>query len=234
MKKLLLLIPVIVVAGVGAYWTTIPKTPADIPKMALSPQALFLTSEHDLRQIIRHGDPKAIVLLQTSLETLDLNVKEQGTHGFPVEKLQQMLHTYQQDSRLLSETFAPALSQVHQYDHFENDHEQEFYASIEQIGLYELKTAYTNLNSLRKDYLKEPSDEKKMMYEGHIKRTRQMINELYLDTAIEKPLYQYLDNHKRYFNAISTAYSVIGYDRINRLRTNGYAIKAELQILPAS
>lgn len=236
MKKFLLLIPVIALAGLGTYLTTIPEvTPSSKTKTTvINPQTLFLASEHDLRQIIRHGDTSSAKRLQTSLVVIESKIKEQRKNGYAVEKLLNMLHTYQNDSSILTKTFTPLLEKVRQSDQFEQAHEKSFQSSLEQIGLYELRTAYANLESLRKEYIKEPTDKTKLEYETHNLHIKQIISELYLDASIEKPLYEYLDNHKHYFDVISNAYTTLQYDRINRLRTNGYAIKTELQILPAS
>lgn len=93
---------------------------------------------------------------------------------------------------------------------------------------------YTDLNKIRKDYIKEPSAETKLAYETKYGQIRSIIGELYLDTTIEQPLFAYLKNHKHYLDAIFSAYNDIGYERINRLRINGYAIKTELQLLPST
>ena len=105
-------------------------------------------------------------------------------------------------------------------------------ASVEQIGLYELKTNYSDLDKLRLSYIKEPSLESKNAYESKLKELKLIINELYLDSAIEAPLFAYLDNHQFYLDTISRAYADLGYERIYHLRKNSYAIRTELQLLP--
>lgn len=60
-----------------------------------------------------------------------------------------------------------------------------------------------------------------------------MIQELYLDDAIEDPLYAYIDNHKNYFETVSKNYQQAGMERVHRVRQNSYAIKTELQMLPS-
>jgi hypothetical protein len=190
-----------------------------------------LRKANTLRQIVWHGDEKSVLLLRTSLDTMKTKLAAYKKQGFGTTKLEHILSLYQEDSTLLSEKFASLLSRLHQCDQFEQSHEEPFMISIDQIGLYELKSAYHNLDLMRKNYVKEPTDTAKVAYEIEYARIRGIISELYLDTAIEKPLFTYLDNHKNYFDAITETYKDIGYERINRLRTNAYAIKPPTKYL---
>lgn len=238
MKKFLLLIPMGLLAATGIFWVTTEK---GIPKNAqtstvqipMGERELFAQSEHSLRQIVWHGDEKSLLLLRTSLDTMKTKLAAYKKQGFGTTKLENILSLYQEDSTLLSEKFTPLLSCLHQCDQFEQSHEEPFIISIDQIGLYELKSAYHNLDLMRKNYVKEPTDTAKIAYETEHARIRGIISELYLDAAIEKPLFTYLDNHKNYFDTITATYNDIGYERINRLHTNAYAIKSELQLLPS-
>lgn len=238
MKRFLLVIPIGLLAMTGIFWVVTEKstpksTQHSTVQIPLGERELFAQSEHALRQIVWHGDEKSILLLRTSLDTMKIKLAAYKKQGFGTTKLENMLSLYQEDSTLLSEKLAPLLSRLYQYDQFEQSHEEPFIVSIDQIGLYELKSAYHNLDLMRKNYVKEPTDTAKMAYETEHARIRGIISELYLDAAIEKPLFTYLDNHKNYFDAITVTYKDIGYERINRLRTNAYAIKSELQLLPS-
>lgn len=238
MKKFLLLIPVGLLAATGVFWFTTENNIASIqnsPAIEALPhgsQELFTYSERSLRQIVRHGDENAIKQLNTSLGAIHDELSVRQKQGFDVKNIKTLLSQYKRDSTLLSEKFTPYLKQVHQYDQFEEKNEKSFLVSLEQIGLYELKTSYVELNKFRTDYIKEPSDQAKIAYETQLDKVKQIITELYLDTAIDKPLFDYLANHKNYFEAIDTAYNNIGFDHIYQLRSNGYAIKTELQLLP--
>lgn len=238
MKKLLLIIPVGLLAATGVFWIKTEKNIASIqntPSIVTLPhgsQELFTDSERSLRQIVRHGDENSIKKLNTSLNAIgdELSIRQQ--QGFDIKNIKVLLSKYKHDSTLLSDKFTPYLKQLHQYDLFEETHEKTFLLSIEQIGLYELKTSYEELSKLRTDYIKEPSEQAKIAYETQLEKVNQIITELYLDSEIEKPIFDYLANHKHYFETIDTAYNEIGFEHIQQLRTNGYAIKTELQLLP--
>ncbi len=236
MKKILLSIPIIALAGIGTYYTTIPylSPSSKIENKVVNPQILFITSEHDLRKLIRHGDAQSAEKIQTSLAAIEIKLHENHKKGYAVENLLNMLHSYDNDYSILAKTFTPLLEQIRQSDQFEQTNKQSFQSTLEQIGLYELKRTYADLESVRKDYIKEPTNKTKIEYENYHSHIKQIINELYLDASIDTPLYQYLDNHKRYFDLISNAYTTVQYDRISRLHSNANSIKTELQILPVN
>lgn len=238
MKKFLLLIPAGLLAATGIFWITTDKNHSstqNIPSIEALPhgsQELFTDAQHSLRQIVRHGDETAIMRLNASLNAITDELSERQKQGYALKDTKILISHYKDDSALLINKFAPHFKELRQYDQFEQTHEKRFLISIEQIGLYELKTSYETLNKLRTDYIKEPSDQTKIAYEEQSDKIKQIITELYLDTAIDKPLFDYLKNHQRYFETIDTAYNDIGFDHIQRLRANGYAIKTELQLLP--
>lgn len=240
MKKFLLLIPVGLLAALGVisisvdHSYSLAESTINAKHIPLGEQELFSECEHSLYQIVRYGDNNATVSLNKSLESISVKLNEQEQKGFGVGKIKKMLSQYKQDSTLLAQKFSPHFKQLHRFKQFEHSREKPFLTSIEQIGLYELKSANDNLNKIRKDFIKEPSPEKKALYVAQQGRIRSIISELYLDAAIEQPLFAYLENHKHYLETIHTAYNEIGYERINRLRANGYAIKTELQLLPST
>jgi len=240
MKKLLLLLPVALFAATGMYWITANPTNQStktIPSATALPdgsQALFSFTERNLREMIRHGDEKSSSNINQSLNALLHELHSQKKEGLNVDKVEQILSVYKQDSTIVCTKFTPKLKELDQYSHFEEEKEKGYLTSIEQIGLYELKTAYADVDKIRQNYIKEPSEDKKIAYISAHKHLQEIIGELYLDSTIEEPLLSYLANHKHYLNTISTVYNDIGLERINRLRSNGYAIKAELQLLPAS
>lgn len=240
MKKFLLLIPVGLLAAIGVtsfvldHSYSLAQSISNAKHTPQGEQELFCECEHSLYQIVRFGDNNAIVSLNKSLESISVKLNEQQEKGFSVGNIKKMLSLYKTDTELLTQKFTPQLEQLHQLKQFEQSHEKNFLISVEQIGLYELKSANANLNKIRKDFIKEPSPETKALYVAQQERIRNIISELYLDTAIEQPLFAYLENHKHYLETIYTAYNEIGYERINRLRANGYAIKTELQLLPST
>jgi hypothetical protein len=238
MKKFLLLIPVGLLAATGVFWVTTEKqfpSSQNTPAMESLPhgsQELFTDSEHSLRQIVRHGDENAIKKLNFSLEEIHNELSLRQKQGYDVKNIEVLLSQYKRDSTLLGNKFTPYLKQLHQHDLFEEKNEKAFLTSLEQIGLYELKTSYIELNKLRTDYIKDPSNQAKIAYETQSDKVKQIITELYLESTIDKPLFDYLANHKDYFETIDTAYNNIGLEHIHQLRSNGYAIKTELQLLP--
>ncbi|MFY9143003.1 hypothetical protein [Sulfuricurvum sp.] len=240
MKKLLLLIPAVLLAGTGIFWATFtsnviqPHPAQPTEKMPQDIQGLFSNSEHSLRQIIRHGDTQSIAPMRGSFAAMETKLAQHRKDGYPTAKVEKILSQYEEDTTLLSQKFSPRLKQLQQYDQFESSHEKLFILAVDQIGLYELITAYKNLDRMRNRYLKEPSTETKIAYLSENRHLQNIIKELYLDTVIEKPLFEYLNNHKHYFELISASYEEIGYERILRMRTSAYAIKSELQLLPSS
>jgi hypothetical protein len=240
MKKLLLL-PAVLLATTAIAWIILtPNTNKQLDqtqitnKIPQSVQALFSLSEHSVRKIVYHGDAQSIAYMNASFTAMTTKLDQHRQEGYPIAKLEKMFLLYKEDSTLLSQKFAPRLEYLRKYDQFENSHEKLFIIAVDQIGLYELKTTYYNLDKIRNRYLKEPSSDTKIAYESENQHLQDIIRELYLDTAIEKPLFEYLENHKHYFEMISASYEEIGYERILRMRTNAYAIKSELQLLPST
>lgn len=240
MKKFLLLIPVGLLVALGItsiavdHSYSLAENTLHTQKMPQGEQELFSECEHCLYQIVRYGDNDSIGSLNESLDAVSIKLDEQQKRGFTVDRIKVMLSLFKSDTALLTQKFTPHLKQLHQFKQFEHSHEKNFLLSVEQIGLYELKSAYDELNKIRKNYIKEPSADSKLAYDTENERIRGIIGELYLDAAIEQPLFAYLENHKHYLDTIFSAYNDIGYERINRLRSNGYAIKAELQLLPST
>jgi small-conductance mechanosensitive channel len=240
MKKLLLFLPLGVFAATGIYWIsynpqiesthTVPKT-VTIPD---NTQALFSYSEHQFNDIIRHGDTQSITQLNQSLNLLASKLEGYKKQGYDIHELEENFSQFLQDIDNVSSKFSLKLQQLHLYNQTEHAQEEKFLTSIEQIGLYELKKSYNNLDNLRKDFIKEPTKEKKTAYNLEYKNLQNSITELYLDTKIELPLLNYIVNHKNYFDTIVTVYDSVGYEQINRIRSNGYEIKAQLQVLPVS
>ncbi|MDD5052764.1 MAG: hypothetical protein PHO27_08565 [Sulfuricurvum sp.] len=238
MKKLLFLIPIGLLASTGFFWIasehklSSEKNENNIQRVPKSSQELFSDSEHSLRQIIRHGDEHAISELTTSLNAISTELSTRQQQGLTVKNITLLISQYKSETALISNKFLPYLKKMSQYDHYEQVHENKFITAIDQIGLYELKTSYHELNKLRTDFIKEPSEARKAAYEMQAGKIKQIISELYLDAKIEKPLFDYLTIHKLYFETLSSAYNDTGYESIHHLRTNSYAIKTELQLLP--
>jgi len=240
MKKLLLLIPFALFTAIGVYSITATPTPQSsksIPSVSQLPkdnQALFSFAERNIREMIRHGDEKSTNNINQSLDALSLKLHNTKKKGFNINKVEEMLLLYKQDTSLVCTKFTPKLKELHHYSRFEEEREKEYLTSIEQIGLYELKAAYADLDKIRQNYIREPSEEMEISYISAHKHLKEIIAELYLDNTIEEPLFSYLANHKHYLTTVSVTYNDIGIERINRLRSNGYAIKAEIQLLPTS
>lgn len=238
MLKILFFVPFALIIITGAFWfssnnTVLPtQKSSSANKLPDGEQALFLFAERSIRQIIRHGDMDAITVLHTSLDAIATKLVERKEQRLSVDGIEQLLTQYRQDSTYLAQTFSPRIHEIRLYDTFEHTHENTFLSAIEQIGLYELNTAYANLERKRAEYIKEPSNESKNGYLAQSEKIRKIIGELYLDSTIEKPLLTYLENHRLYFETIAMTYEKIGLERVKRLRYNGYAIKAELQLLP--
>ncbi len=238
MKKLLFLFPIALAAAAGTWWVstahTVPpvQNPSETEILPRGGQALFTLSERSLRQIVRHGEDDSISTLNTSLAAISDELAKRKKDGFTVDTIEKLLAQYRQDSTVLTQNFSPKMRELRLYDSVEQKNEKQFLTAIEQIGLYELKTACSELEKLRTEYIKKPSKESANAYRTQSGKMKNIITELYLDSDIEAPMQAYLENHKLYFETIAGAYEQIGLERIHRLRTNGYAIKTELQLLP--
>jgi hypothetical protein len=240
MKKLLLLIPIGLLATAGFMWTNYDhsvrqnSTTDSMKTLTKDPVQLFSLGERSVRQMIRNGDEKSILSFQSYSNALDTALINYKKSGIDTQNAQEMLSQYKQDSKHLTQTASLYSQKLHTYSKFEQDQEKAFHLSIDQIGLYDLKITLKNLDKARVEYIKEPSPNTQIKYEVLTKDMTQMINELYLDASIEQPLITYIENHTHYFETIVSIYTTTGLDSINRLHSNSYAIKAQLELLPKS
>lgn len=240
MKKLLLLIPVGLLATAGFVWTnydySIRQNPtiASIKTMTQDPAQLFSLEERSVRQMIRYGDAKSISSFQSYSDTLDATLIKYKKLGVDTQNAQEMLTQYKQDSKHLTQIASLYSQKLHTYSKFEQNKEKSFQLSLDQIGLYELKKTLKSLEKARFEYIKEPSLKTQIKYEELSKNMTRMINELYLDASIEQPLITYIENHTHYFQTVVSIYTSVGLESINRLHTNSYTIKAQLELFPKS
>lgn len=237
MKKRFLLIPVGLIIMGGLIWldarsTISTETSHDKDLLHKTPNKLFLMTQESLRLVLRHGDKESISVVKTTIGELEKIVPVYEKQGFNVNRLEDFIAQYKEDSMILSQAAEPYLTQLKKYDGYEKKETAKFLLAIDQIGLYELETEYKKLSKARINYLKEPSSALEEEYRTSAILLNQMIKELYLDDAIEDPLYAYLENHNGYFKTAVSYYKEAGEWRIQRLRKNSYAIKTELQLLP--
>lgn len=239
MKKMFLLLPVGLVAASGFFLLRsqnsvdyIATQKPEIVVASKNSEQLFTLSQDSLIKIVRHGDADSITVLEESVGELESRLPRYERQGLNVGKVKTLISQYKEDAIVLSQTAQPFLEKIKEYDGYEGKEEEKFLLAIDQIGLYELKTTYKKLSKIRVDYLKEPSDVLAEEYRASAEMLTQTIKELYLDSAIEDPLYAFINNHKGYFETLSTCYNKAGIQRVNRLRQNSYAIKTELQMLP--
>lgn len=240
MKKLLLLIPVGLLAAAGFLWTnydhTVHQNTATASTKALTkdPAQLFTLGERSVRQMIRDGDEKSISSFQSYSDALDAALITYKKLGIETQSAQEMLSQYKQDSQHLTQTASLYSQKLHTYSKFEQNQEKAFQLSLDQIGLHDLKTTYKNLDKSRAAYIKEPSLKTQVKYEELTKDMTKMIDELYLDESIEQPILSYIENRTHYFETVVSVYTTAGLESINRLHTNSYTIKAQLELLPKS
>lgn len=240
MKKLLLLILVGLLATAGLVWTNydheVPKnTPINsIETMTKDPAQLFSLGERSVRQMIRYGDEKSISSFHTYSDALDAALIKDQRSGVETRNAQEMIAQYKQDSIHLTQTASMYSQKLHTYSHYEQTQKKDFQRSMDQIGLHELKSSFSDLEKARSEYIKEPSLTAQEQYEKLAKNTLQTINELYLDEDMETPLLNYIVNHTHYFKTVVSIYTTTGLESINRLHANSYIIKAQLELLPKS
>lgn len=237
MKKLFLLIPAGLFAlSVGTVLTIEYNKPSSsttvAPSIAKTPADIFAVNESQLRQILRYGDEKALNAFPESLNALDGFLARYNAKGFDTSKVDALVLQYVQDSIKVTQNAHGFMGTLKGTDTYERTYEKRFETSLEQIGLYELKESFKNLEKVRLAYIKEPTAALSDEYLKLHKEMKDIIAELYLDGSIEKPLFTYIDNHKLYFNTVASMYDAIGTDKIERLSVNSYAIQTELQLLP--
>lgn len=237
MKKLLLLLPVGLIAASGFFLFTTPSITENskeekVELSTKSPEQLFSMSQDALSTLLRHGDQEAVSVLDASVVQLKEKLPQYKRQGLNITKVEELVEGYKRDTLALSKAIQPRLAKIKEYDQYEEKSEEKFLVAIEQIGLYELKTDYQKLIRIRQNYLKEPSTQLEDQYHEKLSTLIQTIQELYLDSNIEDPLYAYLNNHKNYFETMVVCYQEAGLERVIRLRNNTYAIKTELQLLP--
>lgn len=237
MKKLFLLIPAGLVAASGLFLYNTQSTPEHNKPQGFeiaskTPEQLFTLSQDSLRLIVRHGDGESIRVLEKSVSELEKMMVRYEKQGLAIQTTEKLITQYKADSIALSKATQPNLGKLKTFDRNEVKREEKFLLSIDQIGLYELKTAYKKMDKIRLDYLKEPTEALETEYRAQNEIVRGMVSELYLDSDIETPLFDYIDNHKGYFESVVSCYKQAGLERIHRLRNNAYAIKTDLQMLP--
>jgi len=238
MKKLFLLVPAGLFAlSVGTVLTIEYNKPSSSvamsPITAKTPADIFAVNEGQLRQILRYGDATALSAFPESLNALDGFLERYHTQGLDTTKVDGLILQYVQDSIKVTQSAPKYMETLKNTDTYERTHEKKFEKSLEQIGLYELKESYKNLEKVRLAYIKEPTATLGDEYLRLHKEVINSITELYLDDSIEDPMFAYIDNHKLYFSTITSMYDAIGAERIVRLNVNSYAIQTQLQLLPA-
>ncbi len=238
MKKLFLLVPAGLFAlSLGTVLTIEYNKPSSsmavVSNIAKTPADIFAINEGELRQILRYGDAKALNAFPESLNALDGFLERYHTQGLDTSKVDGLILQYVQDSIKVTQSAPKYMETLKNTDAYERANEKKFETSLEQIGLYELKESYKNLEKVRLAYIKEPTvalGDEYLKLHGEMKN---IISELYLDSSTEEPLFSYIDNHKLYFNTVTSMYDAIGAERIVRLNVNSYAIQTQLQMLPA-
>ncbi|HQS67819.1 MAG TPA: hypothetical protein PLM93_11600 [Sulfuricurvum sp.] len=240
MKKFLILIPVGLLATAGLVWSnyghsvTQKSVTPSTKILTEDPVKLFSLGERSVRKMIRDGDEKSISSFHSYSDALDAAIMTYTKLGIDTHDAKEMLSQYKIDNNQLTQTASLYSQKLHTYSQFEQNQEKAFQVSLDQIGLYELKVTFKNLNKARVDYIKEPSQKTQAKYEDLTNEMSKMINELYLDTSIEQPLIAYIENHAHYFETVASIYTATGLESVNRLHTNSYRIKAQLELFPKS
>jgi hypothetical protein len=237
MKKLLLLLPAGLFAlSIGTVLTieynkssSSQEVVASVPK---APIDMFTTNESRLYQVLRHGDEKALDALPQSLEALDGFLAIYTKQGMDISQVDALVLQYVQDNIKVIQVAPSYTKTLSTTDAYEHTNKKRFEASLDQIGLYELKATFQALEIARLSYVKKPSTTTGDEYLRLSNEMKTILTQLYLDDSIEDPLFAYINNHKRYFQTITSMYDAIGKESIERLSVNSYTIQTELQLLP--
>lgn len=214
------------------YMNKEPKTVSAVEINTKSPIDLFILNERTMRQIVRNGDQSSYDVFPNTLSQINAALVTYHDKGFKTDKIHMLIEQYEKDTNLMLRKITPYMSELSKESHYEKINESKFMEKLDQIGLYELKEQYKRIEKERIDYIKKPSMELKETYLNDVNKLKEIISELYLDSSIENVLFGYVNNHKLYFQTIDSVYTHVGFETIERMRDNGYAIKTELEFLP--
>ena len=85
------------------------------------------------------------------MSELESRLPRYKQQGLNIAKVKTLISQYKEDTTVLSQTAQPFLEKIKGYDSYEEEKEEQFLLAIDQIGLYELKTAYKKLSKIRVD-----------------------------------------------------------------------------------
>jgi hypothetical protein len=107
----------------------------------------------------------------------------------------------------------------------------EFNRRMGSIGLFELLHSWRELSRIKSRFVKKPNARLVKAFDKEWTNITITITELYLDEDMEKPLFDYLDAYKAYFNELSGAYRSVGYAEVAKLKPLTYKIKMQFEMI---
>lgn len=236
-KRMVWIIPVGLLVGSTIIWMGLNSDTKNNSQtienqQIASPEKLFSQSNHIIWQMVREGNVSESSGFNQKMSQLKKSMDDYNSKGFEVKELSKMLELYHQDGSKLADVCFLKEEQLQRYYEYEQKHEQQFILSLEQIGLPELMNSYKELEKIRQEYYKNPAEELLAGYKKLYSDLYGIITELYLDSDIEDPLFDYLKNHENQLYTIAAVYNETGKERIVRIRDNSYKITTQLQLLP--
>lgn len=192
---------------------------------------IFLENVKNANSIIKNGEYEKVTTYNSDMNSLLEQIKYLKISDTEKNRLNSSIKEYfdlVNQSSIALQKKAPNLNQ--QYKHT-LDGLKKFNSSISSIGLYQLSSEWLKLSKIKSDFVNKPSLKLKKDFENTYNSIIVNITELYLDSEIEDPMFNYLKEYKTYFESIAAAYEIVNFENIAKLKPLSYKIKADLELL---
>lgn len=192
---------------------------------------LFLENVKNANFILKNGEYERFTTYRSDMNSLLGQIKYLQIPDSEKEKLSSDINSYFElvnQSVFALQKKAPNLNR--QYKNILNGL-QKFNKSISSIGLYQLSSEWLKLSKIKNDFVNKPSIKLKKDFENSYNSVIVIITELYLDSDMEDPMFDYLREYKTYFESMVAAYEVVNFKNIAKLKPMSYKIKADLELL---
>lgn len=192
---------------------------------------LFLENVKNANFIIKNGEYEKVTIYNSDMNSLLEQIKYLKISDADKNRLNSGIKEYSDlvnKSSIALQKKAPNLNRQYKYT---LDGLKKFNSSISSIGLYQLSSEWLKLSKIKSDFVNKPSLKLKKDFENTYNSIIVTITELYLDSEIEDPMFNYLREYKTYFESIAAAYEIVNFENIAKLKPLSYKIKADLELL---
>jgi len=191
----------------------------------------FKENSDQTNAIIKRGDFSLIPVQERGIAEIRSEVAMLNLSGPERAALTDDLKTYEQTVRLIGGKLKQSAPELHQHHRQVIGGLSEFNRRMGSIGLGELLRSWRELSRIKGRFVKEPDAKLVKAFDEEWTNVTVTITELYLDDDMEKPLFDYLNAYKAYFNELSGAYRSAGYAEVGKLKPLTYKIKMQFQML---